>query len=317
MSAAADRHGPALPTVSVAPSSAADREPVYGGYDRAGLEAQYNLRHGHPDRDIVYADFAARSAAMRRAEMGHYDLPYGPAERQKLDCFSAGEGCPILVFFHGGYWRALDKSYFGFLAQAFVAGGWTVVLPNYTLAPRAGIDEIVSEARAAVRWAAQSLLSEGMPLVVAGHSAGGHLALMCAIDGTAEPDVAPVDAVVPVSGLFDLEPIRHTSINELVRVDADAARRNSPVKRVAASPTPLLLIVGGSETNEFRGQTRRFADAWSAAGNQAETLVAEGLNHFSVLRALACRESDIYLRTLRFLERVRLRKSTSGGTLPS
>ena len=317
MSTAADRHAPALRSASVDPACPADRKAVYGGYDRAGLEAQYNLRRGHPDRDIVYADFAARSAAMRRAEMGRYDLPYGPAERQRLDCFSAGEGGPVLVFFHGGYWRALDKSYFGFLAQAFVAGGWTVVLPNYTLAPRAGIDEIVSEARAAVRWAARSLLPEGMPLVVAGHSAGGHLALMCALDGAAPPHGTPVDAVVPVSGLFDLEPIRHTSINDLVRFDADAARRNSPVKRVVPSPVPLLLIVGGSETDEFRGQTERFADAWSAAGNRAETLVAEGLNHFSVLRALACRESDIYLRTLRFLERVRLRKSSNGGRFPS
>ena len=317
MSTVADRHAPALRSASVNPASPADREAVYGGYDRAGLEAQYNLRRGHPDRDIVYADFAARSAAMRRAEKGRYDLPYGPAERQKLDCFSAGEGSPVLVFFHGGYWRALDKSYFGFLAQAFVAGGWTAVLPNYTLAPRAGIDEIVSEARAAVRWAARSLLPEGMPLVVAGHSAGGHLALMCALDGTPEPRGTRVDAVVPVSGLFDLEPIRHTSINDLVRFDADAACRNSPVKRVVPSPVPLLLIVGGSETDEFRGQTERFADAWSAAGNQAETLVAEGLNHFSVLRALACRESDIHLRTLRFLERVRLRRSSNGGGLPS
>ena len=317
MSTVADRHAPALRSASVNPASPADREAVYGGYDRAGLEAQYNLRRGHPDRDIVYADFAARSAAMRRAEKGRYDLPYGPAERQKLDCFSAGEGSPVLVFFHGGYWRALDKSYFGFLAQAFVAGGWTAVLPNYTLAPRAGIDEIVSEARAAVRWAARSLLPEGMPLVVAGHSAGGHLALMCALDGTPEPRGTRVDAVVPVSGLFDLEPIRHTSINDLLRFDADAACRNSPVKRVVPSPVPLLLIVGGSETDEFRGQTERFADAWSAAGNQAETLVAEGLNHFSVLRALACRESDIHLRTLRFLERVRLRRSSNGGGLPS
>ena len=102
-----------------------------------------------------------------------------------------------------------------------------------------------------------------------------------------------------------------------MRFDADAARRNSPVKRVVPSAVPLLLIVGGSETDEFRGQTERFADAWSAAGNRAETLLAEGLNHFSVLRALACRESDIYLRTLRFLERVRLRKSSNGGRLPS
>lgn len=306
-----------LRSPSAGPASPSDREAVYGGYDRAGLEAQYNLRLGHPDRDIVYAEFATRSDALRRAQMGCYDLSYGPAERQKLDCFSAGEGCPVLIFFHGGYWRALDKSYFGFLAQAFVAGGWTVVLPNYTLAPRAGIDEIVSEARAAVRWAARSLLPKGMPLVAAGHSAGGHLALMCALDDTTDQHGTPVDAAVPVSALFDLEPLRHTSINDLVRFDADAAHRNSPLNHVVPSPIPLLLMVGGAETDEFRGQTERFAGAWSIAGNQADTLVAEGLNHFSVLRALACRESEVHLRTLRFLERVRLRKSNNGRGLPA
>ena len=312
----AGRRASALRSARADPAPTADREAVYGGYDRAGLEAQYNLRRGYPDRDIVYADFAARSAEMRSTEQGRYDLPYGPAERQRLDCFSAGEGRPVLVFFHGGYWRALDKSYFGFLAQAFVAGGWTVVLPNYTLAPRAGIDEIVSQARAAVRWAARTLLPPGMPLVTAGHSAGGHLALMCALDGAAGGRKTPVDAAVPVSGLFDLEPIRHTSINELVRFDADAARRNSPIMHVLSSSIPLLLIVGGSETDEFRGQTERFAGAWSAAGNRAETLVAEGLNHFSVLRALASRKSDLHLRTLRFLEGVRLEKSRRGGERP-
>ena len=317
MRVATDRRAPVLGSASTDPASQLDRETVYAGYDRAGLEAQYNLRRGHPDRDVVYADFAARSAAMRRGEIGRYDLPYGPGERQKLDCFSAGEKCPVLVFFHGGYWRALDKSYFGVLAQALVAGGWTVVLPNYPLAPRAAIDDIVSEARAAVRWAARSVLPEGMPLVVAGHSAGGHLALMCALDDSTDLHGTAVDAVVPVSGLFDLEPLRHTSINELVRFDADAAHRNSPVHRVVPSRVPLLLIVGGSETEEFRGQTERFAVAWSAAGNQAETLVAEGLNHFSVLRALACRESDLHLRTLRFLERVRHGKSSKGGEIPA
>ena len=313
MTTRTDPRADSLLVAGMGPEPAAAKEALYRGYDRAGLEAQYNLRRGHPDRDIVYSDLAARSAAMRGTDPGRYDLPYGPAERQKLDCFFAGEGCPVLVFFHGGYWRALDKSYFGALAQAFLAGGWTVVLPNYTLAPRAGIDQIVSEARAAVQWAARSLLPAGMPLVVAGHSAGGHLALMCALGGGA----APVDGVVPVSGLFDLEPIRHTSINKLVRFDADAAHRNSPVKRVVPSPVPLLLIVGESETDEFRGQTERFADAWSAAGNQAETLVANGLNHFSVLRALASRESELHLRTLRFLARIRLAKTRGDGKSPS
>lgn len=297
-------------------ATADEPEAVYGGYDRAELEAQYNLRRNSPDRDLIYADFAARSEAVRSAHRARCDLPYGPVARQKLDCFSAGEEHPVLVFFHGGYWRALDKSGFSFLAQAFVAGGWTTVLPNYTLAPHADIDEIVSEARAAVEWVVRFLLRDGMPLVLAGHSAGGHLALMCALDDRRSrgPAAAPIDGVIPVSGLFDLEPIRHTSINELVRFSADAAYRNSPVKRVAPSPVPLLLIVGSAETEEFRGQTMRFAKEWSAAGNQAEILLAEGLNHFSVLRALADRENDLHRRTFRFLERVRAEKA--GGRRP-
>lgn len=297
------------------PSAEGPAEKVYGGYDPAGLESQYNLRRDHPDRDVVYDEFAAKSEAIRRAGTGRYDLTYGPAKRQKLDYFPAGERCPVLVFFHGGYWRALDKSYFGVLAQAFVARGWNVALPNYTLAPQAGIDRIVAQARAAVEWVADTLLPDGMPLVVAGHSAGGHLAVMSALrDPEQEGPAAPrVDGLIPVSGVFDLEPIRHTSINELVRLDAAAARRNSPVSSVPRSQIPLLLIVGGSETEEFLGQTRRFAGAWSAAGNRTETLFPGGLNHFTVLRALADEGSELHLQAADFLERVRAAGTAGAG----
>jgi len=297
------------------PSAEGPAENVYGVYDSAGLESQYNLRRDHPDRDVVYNEFAAKSEAIRRAGTGRYDLIYGPAKRQRLDYFPAGERCPVLVFFHGGYWRALDKSYFGVLAQAFVARGWNVALPNYTLAPQASIDGIVAQARAAVDWVADTLLPDGMPLVVTGHSAGGHLAVMSALrDPELEGPPAPhVDGLIPVSGLFDLEPIRHTSINELVHLDAPAARRNSPVNSVPRSRIPLLLIVGGSETEEFLGQTRRFAGVWSAAGNQIESLFPDGLNHFTVLRALADEGSELHVQTIDFLERVRVARTVGAG----
>lgn len=279
---------------------------LYRGYDRDGLEAQYNLRASHPDRDAVYEGYRQRSARYRVEADGRYDIAYGPAARQRLDVFpGATRGAPAFLFFHGGYWRALDKAYFSFLAEPFCRAGWTAVLPNYTLTPETTIDVIVEEARQAVAWVGRNLPAAER-IVVAGHSAGGQLALMTILNDQAAFDGAapPIAAGIPISGVFDLEPVRHTTINELVRLDEASAARNSPIRRVRHCPVPLLIAAGGGETAEFRGQSARFAEAWCAAGNRAEMFLAEGVNHFTVLGAFADPESALAARVRRFLETI-------------
>ncbi len=270
-------------------SETADAGGLYLGYDRDGLEAQYNLRISHPDRDAVYEEYRQRSADFRAAAGGQYDVPYGMAERQRLDVFpGATPDAPVFLFFHGGYWRALDKSYFSFVAEPFCRAGWTAILANYTLAPDATIDVIVDQARQAVAWAGVSF-PKADGIVLSGHSAGGQLTLMSILTDWAPRGVpAPlIVAGLPVSGVFDLEPLRHTTINERIHLDAASAAQNSPIRLIQPSPVPLLVAAGGAETDEFRGQSSRFVDAWRAAGNRAELFLAEDTNHFTVLRAFA------------------------------
>ncbi|MFP6748036.1 MAG: alpha/beta hydrolase [Alphaproteobacteria bacterium] len=257
------------------------------------FEAQYNLRRSHPQRGEVYARYEELSASFRAGANSRCDVPYGPAPRQVLDIFSPGDGAAaagaILVSFHGGYWRALDKSIFAFLAAPFVAAGWTVVLPNYTLAPAATIDEIVQEAREAVAWVSRQLSVPGRPLVVSGHSAGGHLTLMTILSDWPEFGFEGqiIDAGIAVSGLFDLEPLRHTSVNDLVRLTAESSARNSPLNLLRPESTPLLLAVGGLETEGFHGQSDRLAAVWRSLGNEVEVAAADGLDHFTILKDLA------------------------------
>jgi len=276
---------------------------IYRGYDRHGLEAQYSLRPRHPERDAVYARYAEESAAARATMANSCDIRYGTAARQVLDIFPAGEKAPLLLFFHGGYWRALDKSMFSFIARPYVDAGWTVVLPNYTLAPAAGMDAIVEEARQAAFWVAREVLPEGRPLVVAGHSAGGHLAMMTMLANWNDIGFkrSPVAGGIPISGLFDLEPIRQTSINALVGLTEDQARRNSPALMCLTDRGPLLSIAGGEETDEFKAQTIRFDEAWRKAGSPGSHLIAEGHTHFSVVGAFASAESAVFKKALAFL----------------
>ncbi|MCY4237328.1 MAG: alpha/beta hydrolase [Rhodospirillaceae bacterium] len=276
---------------------------IYEGYDETDLEQQYNLRPRHPERDLVYARYAAASSELRAEANGRYDVRYGTAERQVMDILSAGAGAPVLVFFHGGYWRALDKSIFSCIAAPYLRAGWTVALPNYTLAPAAPIDEIVEEARQAVAWVANELLPDGGPLVLSGHSAGAQLAVMAMLADWRARGFArsPIMGGIPVSGLFDLEPICHTSINNLVRLQPADAIRNSPAHLAVPGAGPLLLMVGSGETEEFHGQTERFAEIWRASGNSTQTVIADGHTHFSILGAFGEANDPLCARVLEFL----------------
>ena len=283
-----------------------------GSHIREALEAQYNLRRSHPDREEVYARCAARSEAFRARTNSQCDVPYGPAPRQVLDIFSpdqdTGAAGSILIFFHGGYWRALDKSIFAFLAAPFVAAGWTVVLPNYTLAPAATIDEIVQQARSAVAWVARELRNDGQRLVVSGHSAGGHLTLMSILSDWSEFgfDEQIVDAGIAVSGLFDLEPLRHTSVNDLVGLTAESSARNSPLNLLQLeseiAPVPLLLTVGGLETDGFYEQSNRLAEAWRALGYTVAIAPADGLDHFTIREDMADPAAALYEAVFSFVD---------------
>lgn len=278
-------------SASRSPSSAS---PVFKDYDQSALDAQYNNRAAVPDHEAVIAAWQADSAAARTELKAHLDLAYGKGERARLDIFPAAGGAaqnaPVLVFIHGGYWQALDKSVFACLAPAFTAAGITVANIGYPLCPAATMAEIVEHCRAAMAWLYRNAGAHGGSperLFLSGHSAGGHLSALLA-SAHWPSDGAPVDLLkgaIPISGLYELEPIRLSYLNAGVRLTPEDVQRFSPCLQAVPPACPLLLAVGGAETDEFRRQQRDYASRLSAGGGVARCLEPEGLNHFTVVEA--------------------------------
>jgi arylformamidase len=265
------------------------------------LEAEFALRKRHPEREAIYDDHKSRSAIVRTESACILDQRYAIGPRCLLDIFPAGNHAPVLLFIHGGYWRALDKSYVSFIAAPFQNAGLTVVIPGYDLVPRVSVAEIVDQMRAALNWVIERLAPQR--IVVAGHSAGGQLAAMLALDQAARGG-GPIVGVAGVSGVFDLRPLLRTSINIDLMLSAKEAAEASPLLRAEAlapdAPlVPLLGIVGGDETQGFKLWTTDFVAAWRARGAPAELMEIAGRNHFTILDALA--EPGDLLRSVRAL----------------
>jgi arylformamidase len=276
-------------------------QPIYRQYDQAALDAQYNLRAAVPEHPEYFRRWAEASAAAREQLAGHLDLAYGDHPQQTLDYFPAAENAaPILAFIHGGYWQSLDKSDFSFPAPAWVEGGVSFASINYPLAPEAGIPEMLESCRAAMLWLwhnAYALGADRGRIFLAGHSAGGHLAtLLLATDWTSF-GALPADlvkAACSVSGVYDLEPIRLSYQNPVLKLDAATARAMSPIHARPPQDRPLLVAVGGAETPEFLRQQEAFAERWSGAGALIDQLVLDGLNHYEAVDCLANARSPAF-----------------------
>ncbi len=269
------------------------------------LEAEYNNRRRVPEHAQHAARWQAASAAYRAAARADLDLPYGPGERQRYDLFRAGAAeAPLVVYIHGGYWQRGDRKDYAFIAKALNAGGIDVALPSYTLCPAATVAAIIEELRLCL---ADIWRKTGKHPVITGHSAGGHLT--AAMVGTEWSKVAgvPADLVragVAISGVFELEPLIPTSINDLVGFDQASARAASPL---LWAPPPkgraLVAAVGGDESSEFLRQSRLIADAWARAGLATECLVVPGTNHFTVVDELTKPASALFGAVVRLARR--------------
>lgn len=270
---------------------------VFRGYDRAGLDAQYDMRRRHPECFALFEDWRRRSDAVRAARRHATDIVYDPSSGRALDLFlpeaPPSGGSALVMFMHGGYWQALGKDYFGFPAPSFLERGIAFAPVGYTLAPAAGMDEIARQMRAAVLWLRRHARDHDIDparIVACGHSAGGHLAAMLATTdwrAEGEPVTPPLAGACAISGLYDLEPIRRCYLNGVLGLDADTARRNGPIHRAAALSVPLRCAVGGAETDEFLRQQHDFVDACAAAGTAVETVDMPGCDHFTIMEAMA------------------------------
>ncbi len=262
--------------------------PVFRHYDQKALDAEYNNRVKVADAAGWLARYERESTKARAELLGRLDVAYGPNPGETLDVFPAGRGpAPVHVFIHGGYWHRMDKADFSFVARTFHAAGAAVVVINYALVPTVDLDELVRQCRTAVAWVhrqASSFGGDSARIFVSGHSAGGHLvAMLLATDWSSFG--APADVIragAGISGLYDLEPIRLSYLNEVLQLSPEVARRNSPVHLAPATQAPLLLPLGGLEGAEYHRQSEDLAKAWRGHGRRVDVMSMPGLDHFSI-----------------------------------
>jgi len=270
------------------------------------VERGYNLRAAVPEHPQWFARYAEASAAARLRFAPRLDLRYGPGPKETLDLFAPpGRTRATFVFLHGGYWRALDKSDFSFVAAPFLAQGIAVAVVNYDLCPDVSITTIVDQSRRALTWLAREGATQGAGverIVVGGHSAGGHLVAMLYATDWAAAGLArdPIAGGVSISGVHDLTPLVLVSFNTDLKLDAATAARLSPSRLRPRSTAPLLLAVGADETSEFLRQTDLMWDAWPAhrPAGDATPLVVPGRHHYSVVVDYADADSELLRRTL-------------------
>jgi len=260
--------------------NAAATAPLYRGMDRAALDAAYNNSAAVADSAQWVARWREKSAQIRAAAGARLDIAYGSKPRTRLDYFTAGRAtAPLFVFIHGGYWQRNEKETFAFVSEGPRAHGINVALVGYTLAPEARLTEIVAEIRQSLSFLAEHAGDLGFDrqrLFVGGWSAGGHLtAAVC--------DHPAVRGGLPISGIFELEPISLNYLNEKVGLDAHEVATISPLRNLSDRMAPLHVSVGGRELPELVRQSQAYADAAQTRGLPVRISVLDGCDHFSIL----------------------------------
>jgi arylformamidase len=276
--------------------------------DPAWLDAEYDQRARHPEHVEIGARWETASALVQRLESWRRDVRYGPGTNETLDIYpTPAANAPVLVFIHGGYWRSSDKSLHGFLAPAFNADGALVMIPNYALCPAVGIEHIALQLARCLAWVHRhAALYGGNPsrIVVAGHSAGAHLAAMMLScrwkDVDASLPAQLVSGALAISGLFDLEPLRLAPfIRDDIRLTPASVKRLSPAF-FPRPRKPLYTAVGGEESSELKRQTALIRDQWGPTSVPVSETIPNA-NHFTILHNLADPNGRLHRNALALL----------------
>jgi arylformamidase len=270
---------------------------AFGGMDADELERQYNVSMwpgvSVPDTVARWNELSdAFDAGVARVE----DIAYGESDRERLDLFGiGGTNTPTLIFIHGGYWRSprFHKQNHRFCVEPLVKAGALVTMVEYDLCPTVTLDSMVEQVRKACAWVYRNIASHGGDpncIHVAGHSAGGHLATMIATTdwasfGTDLPQNL-IKSSLSMGSLHDLEPVLFASVNETLQLDEASAKRNSTRFLTPSWPMPVSVLVGGGEVDEFRRQSRAFADTWRSLTDPIEYIETAGHDHFTIVEEM-------------------------------
>lgn len=255
---------------------------------------QYNARASIPEHPYIFTRWIEQSAQVRRRHAGLFDLMYGDSAGERLDLFPTRlANAPLLVFIHGGWWRSLDKSDFSLLAPTFTDAGINVALLNYSLVPEASIEEILQQQLRALAWlykSAERYEIDAERIILAGHSAGAHLAAMLMTASWTTYDAALpenlIKAAALLSGVYDLTPLLQTDfVNRDLKLTEARILPLSPSLMPLTRTIPFITAVGGLESDEFKRQTAMIEQSWSSQ-HYANIELAES-NHLTVCDALS------------------------------
>jgi len=270
------------------------------GLSKPELDAGLNNSAAVAGSADLFASWERRSAEFRAAQPGHLDLRYGPRERNRIDFFRAASNAPTLLFIHGGYWQMRAKEAFSMFAGGPMTHGINVALIGYTLAPEATLEGIAAEIHAGIDFLAAQLPELGGDperIAVSGWSAGGHLTAMA----ISHPKVR---GGVVISGIYDLEPIRHSYLNDKLRLDEAMSRRNSPMMQMGGAIKPLALTVGSAELPLLRKQTADFAAHRARHGLPVSYEEIRAANHFTIMDEMLAPTGRITLMIRQLFERI-------------
>ena len=268
----------------------------------AEMEQHFNPRVANPNASELLEDFVARSAEARERIPGRYDIRYGERPNETLDLHvpeGAEPGSPLVLFIHGGYWRALDKSDHSLVAPPLMDAGAIVANVNYDLCPTITLDEMVEEIANAVRFCRDHAASWGADpdaLYLFGHSAGAHLAArMLQREWLAEELPAHgIRGVAAITGVYEPEVILSVTVNDEAQISPGTAARQNCLGRDFVLRPKMLIAVGGDEPEGWRAQSAAFAEDCRNARLDTDFVVVEGANHFSVLDRALERDNPLH-----------------------
>jgi arylformamidase len=254
---------------------------VYKHYNQEQLNAQYNVRQFIPDYADYFENWEKQSEQVRKTHTYCKNISYGNHPQESLDIFPAEKpNGKTIIFIHGGFWHLLDKDLFHFLAPSFLTRHINIVFINYPLAPDASMDMIVSSCCRAIQWLHYNISRfNGNPMYLMGHSAGAHLATMLL---TTE-HTKNVKGLISLSGLFRLEPVVLSFLNDKILMNIETAEKNSPVLLKSLTPCALMLAIGTNETDEFHDQSLDLYRSWRTGNPFIELLTLKDRNHYSIL----------------------------------